>query len=125
MGLLVLFRSTESQPTTGTAAFGQAAATWSAVGSEKLTATATFSEAAAWSATGTSILPVSATAAFAQSTVWAATVDHVIPPVSITAAFGQDAEVSAAIVLKIIGYASPAPPDEFLIVTGQLPPEEQ
>lgn len=141
MSLLILFPASQGEsPTTGTATFAQTgswaavqteripatatfaqSATWAASASERITTTASFGTVAVWDAVGASIQPVTGTGDFAQTGSWAGLVAHADSAISGTASFEQGIPVfSGTTVLRIVGYASPLPPTEFLNVTGSI-----
>lgn len=120
MSLLLLFPASGAAPTTGTATWTQAAASWEATLSERIATSATFAQSASWDATASEEL--TATASLSQSGSWSASSVEVF---TASGSFYQEHGLQGQILLIIIGYASPAPPEEFLLVTGQLPLEEQ
>lgn len=143
MSLLLLFPAAEqAAPVTSTAAFSQVG-TWAATTSERIPASAAFTQAGSWAAYATSIRPVSATAAFSQTATWTGQAGSLLT-ISGTGTFGQSASwaaestqtdlsvaatasfvqarmmsgVGGTVQLKIMGYASPEPPQRFLESTG-------
>jgi hypothetical protein len=119
MSLLILFPAPNQSATTGTITATQAAASWTATLSERLTSTGGFAQTASWDAAASQRL--TATGEFAQSATWAGVITHTDSAVSGPATFFQSEPDSVAtVVLKIMGYASLVPPQQFLDATGTV-----